>query len=125
MCFWKGKTTDFDGTVEPKMNWHTLTNDQSIGVVKESFKAGLIQFKLSIHNTNLNSDANFESKIGWREPPPRFYTTSRLRCYIYQCKDLPSADADGASDSRVTIYNPVKEANLKEEEHIKRSSTSI
>ena len=28
-----------------------------------------------------------------------------MRCYIFQCRDLPAADSDGSSDPFIKIFN--------------------
>ena len=33
----------------------------------------------------------------------------KLRCYIYQCKDLPAADSDGSSDPQIEVWSYEKE----------------
>jgi len=37
------------------------------------------------------------------------YTPVKIRAYIYQCKDLPSADSDGTSDPFIVMWDMSKE----------------
>ena len=32
---------------------------------------------------------------------------SKVRCYLFQCRNLPAADDDGASDPIITIFNTI------------------
>jgi len=41
VCFWRGKAEDF-ANPNPEMKWLIMKNDLSVGVVKESYKAGMI-----------------------------------------------------------------------------------
>jgi Ca2+-dependent lipid-binding protein len=36
-----------------------------------------------------------------------------IRCFIFQCKDIPSADADGKSDAQISIWTPYGENSVK------------
>lgn len=35
------------------------------------------------------------------------YVQKKVRCYIFQCKELPAADSDGQSDPYVEVYNMI------------------
>ena len=41
---------------------------------------------------------------------------SKVRCYLFQCRNLPAADDDGASDPIITIFNTI---NLDVEDRMK------
>ena len=78
------------------IKWVELTNDLSVGKVKESNKAGLLSFKLSIHDRTKNGPINFAKYEAWKKSSsPMRLNSYKARIYIYQCRDLPSADADG------------------------------
>jgi Ca2+-dependent lipid-binding protein len=38
-----------------------------------------------------------------------------VRCYIFQCKELPAADSDGKSDPYVEVYNMIGKNEKTEE----------
>lgn len=37
-------------------------------------------------------------------PPPKRLSSWKIRCYIYQCKDLPPADSEGTSDAYIEAW---------------------
>lgn len=43
----------------------------------------------------------------WNKKKQRRPESAKVRCYLFQCKDLPAADEDGASDPKVAIFNSV------------------
>jgi hypothetical protein len=70
ICYYRGEIEDF---MEPNATykWVEMTPDLSMGKVSESHKAGILSFKLSIHDKTLNNAINFEEKDAWRKPPPK------------------------------------------------------
>ena len=105
ICYWRGKVSDFTNP-DPKFQWIILKNDKSIGKVAEDHEAGMLQFKLSINNKQLNGPVDFKTFDGWKKPPPRRLGSKKIRCFIFQCRDIPAADEDGSSDSYITVWNP-------------------
>lgn len=105
ICYFKADVKDFFDP-NPQVKWVEMTNDMSIGKVTESFKAGLISFKLSIHDRTKNGPINFEKFDAWKDPPPkRAKKVLKARAFIYQCRDLPSGDDDGQSDPYVRVWS--------------------
>ena len=49
VCFHRAPASDFEGP-EPPLRWVPLTNDQSIGKVDDEYQAGLLSFKITIHD---------------------------------------------------------------------------
>ena len=49
---------------------------------------------------------DFSKLDAWKKPPPKRLSAWKIRCFIFQCKDIPSADSDGSSDPYITIWNP-------------------
>jgi hypothetical protein len=33
-------------------------------------------------------------------------TAKTIRCFLFQCADIPSADDDGSSDAFISVWNP-------------------
>ena len=49
---------------------------------------------------------DFKKQENWRKKPPkRMGNCRKVRCYIFSCKDIPSADDDGQSDCYIKIFN--------------------
>lgn len=105
ICFWKGKVTEFTNP-DPSYRWIILKNDKAIGKVAEDHEAGMIQLKLSINDKNHNPSIDFKQYAAWAKPPPRRLGSKKIRCFIFQCRDIPSADTDGSSDSYISVWNP-------------------
>jgi len=105
ICFWKGKVSDFTDP-DPKYRWLILKNDKAVGKVSEDHEAGMIQMKFSINAKHLNGPVEFKNYEAWKKPPPRRLGSKKIRCFIFQCRDIPSADEDGSSDSYISIWNP-------------------
>ena len=79
--------------------------DLSLGKVKNTWDAGLVQVKMVIKQKG--KDVLDYSKLeAWKKPPPKRLSSWKIRCFIFQCKDIPSADSDGASDPYISVWNP-------------------
>jgi hypothetical protein len=64
--------------------------------------------KLSIADprTSLNGQKiKFADFDAWKKPPPKRLSSYAIRCFIWQCKDIPSADDNGTSDPFITLWN--------------------
>lgn len=105
ICFWKGKVTDFLNP-DPKYRWLILKNDRAIGSVSEDHEAGMIQMKFSINAKGMNGPVDYKTFDAWKKPPPRRLGSKKIRCFIFQCRGIPSADSDGSSDSYISVWNP-------------------
>ena len=104
ICYWKGTPEEFTDP-NPKYRWLTMKNDKAIGKVDEDHEAGLIQLKLSINDKTANGSVEYKQHEAWKKPPPRRLNTKKIRCFIFQCRDIPSADEDGTSDAYISIWN--------------------
>ena len=111
VCYHMGNASDFENP-NPKYQWIALTNDMSIGKVTDEFDAGMISLKLSIHNKTTDGEIDFTKYDAWKKPPPKRLNSIKVRCHIYQCRDLPAADDTGASDPYIEIWSPEKEKIL-------------
>ena len=80
--------------------------------IKSPELAGVIGFRLSI--VKADSGIDLASQPNWKKPLRRRPDSKKIRCYLFQCKDLPAADEDGASDPMVVVYNTVDEDSNKE-----------
>ena len=105
ICYWKGKVSEFTDP-NPKMRWLIMKNDKSVGKVDNDHDSGMIQIKFSINAKNLNGPVDFKLHDAWKKPPPRRLGSKKIRCFIFQCRDIPSADADGSSDSYLKVWSP-------------------
>ena len=105
ICYWKGKVSDFTDP-DPKYRWLNLKNDKALGKVKDDHEAGMIQMKFSINDKAKNGPCDFKTYDAWKKPPPRRLGSKKIRCFIFQCRDIPAADSDGASDSYISVWNP-------------------
>lgn len=62
--------------------------------------------KLSLNSKTKNGPVEFNKYDAWKKPPPKRLSSWKIRCFIFQCKDIPAADSDGASDPYITLWNP-------------------
>lgn len=111
------------------LKWYPLTNNRAHNVI-QPHEGGLIQFKLQIVKREDKASRRSSTKVGllatseqiereiiadfnwknhpsWMKPPPQRYDVYKLRCYIFQCKNLPSADSDGTADPKVRVFAPL------------------
>lgn len=108
ICYWKGKVSDFTNP-DPKFQWIILKNDKAIGRVSEDHEAGMLQIKLSVNNKQMNGPVDYKTFDAWKKPPPRRLGSKKIRCFLFQCRDIPAADEDGSSDSYISVWNPNNE----------------
>jgi hypothetical protein len=100
ICYWQGRAKDFMDP-NPKIRWVPLLNDSAVDEVEEHFKAGMISIRLTIHNATENGPLKHAKDSIWNKKPPKRLRALKVRAYMYQCKDLPSADSDGQTDSYI------------------------
>lgn len=109
ICFWRGEAKDFVANRGPSFTWYPLKYDPSIGRAGAPQDAGLLQIKMSIVDCQRNPPISWQAYPAWKEKPPKRLTPKVLRCYIFQCRDLPSADSDGSTDPYILIRNAENE----------------
>jgi hypothetical protein len=68
----------------------------------------MIQMKLAISNPTVKGIVDWKALNAWKKPPPRRLNSYKVRIYIFQCKDIPSADEDGSSDCYVEAWTADK-----------------
>jgi uroporphyrinogen-III decarboxylase len=105
VSYFKTSIEDFLDKPNAKLRWVELINDMSVGKIEHAHKAGIVSFKLSIHDKTKNGPINFEDYEAWKSPPKKRLLTFMSRVYVYQCKDLPSADDDGQSDPYIKVWD--------------------
>jgi hypothetical protein len=105
VCFWQGMVTEFLDP-NPKPRWIPLQCDLALGKVKDSWMAGLVSVKIAISHKRVTGNVNYKQMDAWKKPPPKRLNSWKIRCFLFQCKDIPSADSDGASDPYITVWNP-------------------
>jgi hypothetical protein len=105
ICYWRGQAADFLDP-NPELKWVPLVNDEAIGKVDEPHRAGLVSIRLSIHDKTKDGPIDFLKQPVYKEKLPKRLSTRKVRAYIYQCRDLPSADSDGQSDPYIEAWNP-------------------
>ena len=66
-----------------EFKWVSFCPDRCVGKVKDSNDAGMISFKLSIHNTSDKGPINFKDFDAWRKPPSKRANAVKIRAYIY------------------------------------------
>lgn len=64
--------------------------------------AGLCGIRISIHNVTESGPYTWDKGI-WNTRMSKRPGNLKARAYIYQCRDLPSADSDGTSDPFIVI----------------------
>ena len=104
VCFFKDSIENYKDP-DAEYKWVSFKPDHCVGKVKEENEAGMISFKLSIHDTTKNGEINFKSYPAWSKPPAKRAVPVRIRAYIYQCKDLPAADSNGTSDPFIKVWD--------------------
>lgn len=120
ICYYRCKATEFR---EPNadLKWVALINDKSVGQVSEAHQAGMLSFRLSINNQNKNGDIDWSYVPAWSydlsDKPDKY----PIRCYVYQCKELPASDDNGTSDPYVKIWSPFTPTDVEK----KMMTTSV
>jgi hypothetical protein len=108
ISYYKADIEDFMNP-NPEIKWLQLTPDLSIGKIKDSYKAGIISLKISIHDKTKDGPINFKDHPTWAVEPKKRMGVKTVRAYIFQCRDLPAADSDGQSDPFIKIWDTTKE----------------
>jgi hypothetical protein len=80
-----------------------------VGKVQEVHKAGMVQIKLAINDLQQNPNLKFKELDAWNKKVPKQVPAYKVRCYIFQSKNLPSADKNSQSDPYFDIFNPERE----------------
>ena len=65
---------------------------------------GLCSFRLSIVK-GTKDEVQFKDYPEWKKKPDKRPKTNLVRAYIYQARNLPAADDDGASDPLIKVFD--------------------
>ena len=89
----------------PQFKWVPFLPDKAVNKIKESYMAGHFSFKMSIHDETLNGPIDYKQFDSWKKKVPKRSNPVKIRAYVYQCRDLPAADAEGTSDPYVEVWD--------------------
>ena len=106
ICYWRGHMTDFTNR-NPKFQWFSFNIDKYYGKVKNDYDAGMVQIKMAINDLEKESPVDWRRFQAWKDPPNIRLNACKIRCYIYQCRNLEAADSDGTSDPYVKVHGIV------------------
>lgn len=110
ICYWKGKPTDFTN-VDAKLNWVNLQIDYAAGKVKKHHMSGILQMRLLFidvtHPDSTKAEEDQTKRVNklWGKKNAARSDIVEVRCYIYQCRNLPPMDDTGASDPYVEVWS--------------------
>ena len=65
----------------------------------------MISVKIALNHKSKNGPMDFKKYDIWKKAPPKRLKSWKIRCFIFQCKDVPAADSDGSSDPYVSLWN--------------------
>lgn len=88
----------------PKLLWIEFTPDPVTKAIDSPEKGGLCSFRLSIHKGD-KSSINFNQQPEWKIKPGKRPTANMIRAFVFQARELPAADEDGASDPIIQIFD--------------------
>ena len=103
--YYRGNPSNFVDP-NPDMTWAPLINDKSVGAITESYKAGMISFRLTIHDQTRRGDVDWSYVPAWSTNIANEPIRYPIRWYVYQCKELPPSDQNWTSDPYVQIWSP-------------------
>mmetsp|Transcript_30293 Transcript_30293/g.46311 ORF Transcript_30293/g.46311 Transcript_30293/m.46311 type:complete len:158 (+) Transcript_30293:1372-1845(+) len=106
ICYYTDSISNFLDP-NPQYKWVPFLPDQCVGSVKEAHKAGMFSFKLSLHDISRNGPITFKEFPAWSKKVPKRSNPVKIRAYVYQCRDLPAADAEGTSDPFIEVWDTV------------------
>ena len=89
--------------------------DKSVGAIEDPHMAGIVSFKMSLWDVSKNGAIDFTDKRkypSWNTKVPRRSNPVRVRAYVYSCRDLPAADAEGTSDPFIEVWDTSPEKVL-------------
>mmetsp|Transcript_8349 Transcript_8349/g.8258 ORF Transcript_8349/g.8258 Transcript_8349/m.8258 type:complete len:976 (+) Transcript_8349:1306-4233(+) len=78
--------------------WIRFNPDKVINTVKNDWEGGFIKIKVYI------GKLSEQKLVRWNRPEQRTEISMTLLCHLFQCKNLPSSDANGSADPYVVMY---------------------
>lgn len=117
IAFAKFEATQFTDP-SPKLFWTQFKADKAIDSISDSkaHKTGLFSLKMTIVEGTKNQK-EFEVKTNpvWHKPMDKRPDIMQVRAFIFQCKDLPAADASGASDPYIEMFDNIEMKDTRKE----------
>jgi len=84
ICFFRGHVRDFFDPNPVKIKWIQLNPDKAHNEVKEPHKAGLVGFRLSVHDVTQFGKIDWDSfKDSWGKRMPRRPGNLKIRAYVF------------------------------------------
>jgi hypothetical protein len=81
ICFYRDSIENYRDP-NPEYKWVSFQPDMCVGKVKDANKAGMISFKMAIHDAQ-EYEINFKEHQSWKKPPPKRLEPVKIRAYIY------------------------------------------
>lgn len=107
ISWWKGLLKDFERT-DAGFTWCQLKADRAVDEVEEDYQAGMIALKMGVRKKGFDA-YDFKSEAAWMKDAPRRMSAMKIRCFLFQCKDIPAADEDGTSDPFIRVWSCAEE----------------
>jgi hypothetical protein len=82
VCYYKDDIKNFMNP-DAEYKWISFIPDQSIGKVKNPNEAGMLSFKLSIHDVTKNNQIDFKKFESWAKDPAIRANAIKVRAYVY------------------------------------------
>ena len=107
----KLKASDFTDP-NPKLKWVQMIEEPVEDALESPELAGVVGFRLSLIKDD--GVTILKEQPNWKKRLSRRPDSAKIRCYLFQCRDLPAADEDGASDPMVIVYSTVDQDSDKD-----------
>ena len=115
------------------MKWVEMITEPVENKIKSPELAGVVGFRLSIvradSNVNLptqnrlaDSGVHLPTQYNWKKDLILRSGICKVRCYLFQCKNLPAADDDGASDPFITIFSNINLGDENTKDQVKETA---
>jgi hypothetical protein len=82
ICYYKADIEEFMDP-NPQWKWVQMIPDLSVGKVKDTYKAGVISFRLSIHDKRQGGPIQYKDFKAWSKDPPKRMGVRKVRAYIF------------------------------------------
>lgn len=111
ISYMKLKASDFTDP-NPKLKWVQMIEEPVEDALDSPELAGVVGFRLSLIKDD--GVTILKEQPNWKKRLSRRPDSAKIRCYLFQCRDLPAADEDGASDPMVIVYSTVDQDSDKD-----------
>ena len=60
----------------------------------------------------MRADENIDlmKQVPWKTKLPKRFNSTKIRAYVFQARDLPSADDDGLADPKVRAFSSIEKS---------------